>query len=273
MNSFCASWKKILSVTSLAFFFTSFLFLPTSDGRFDIGNAVGDIGNAVGNVGNAIGDVVKDMVEEVDIRTVDTSDGNKLIRASIIFNLQEGSQLPEGIVTIPISHPHPPHLPLGNIQILGSEGAINLDFNLSNASGLEFGDGTLPDGSQIPMAGLAGADIFQILIDEGRHSIYLGLNSSKGVFMFGFAVTIDELSGISNAIGGTDLFYNVTILDSVRVTGGVFGDKGGEEGNSGAVFFFDIGGLITPERVHELLMEDKSSLTIRTDATAEGEEE
>ena len=89
-------------------------------------------------------------LEDASLSTLVDVEGNSIIRASVDLKLGN-TQLPT--VTLPIYHPHDFELLLGQVQIIGHTGAINVDLNLDNAFGLDYGDGTLLDGTPIPMAG------------------------------------------------------------------------------------------------------------------------
>ena len=187
-------------------------------------------------------------LEDASVSTLVDVEGNSIIRASVDLKLGN-TQLPT--VTLPIYHPHDFELLLGQVQIIGHTGAINVDLNLDNVFGLDYGDGTLLDGSPIPMAGLNGVDVIEIPFAEGAHRIYLAFD--EDVAMLGFALTIEQFDSISKTLGGVDVFYP---FDFKKVKGsvGFFGNNL-VSGESGLAVFIDIGQIISPREIHEAILD------------------
>lgn len=188
----------------------------------------------------------QDIVKDVDVYT-ELRDGDVWVNLKANFKLGEAS-LTE--ISFPIVNPDDSSIRYGEISFTPLEevgyNEISLSFNLSASDEVQGGLASLPNGSELPVAGMNNGDVLQLVIDSINSRIYLGASDSMTVL--GFAVSIAEFEKLGDLINGANVFVGFNIKEVLGSVGIYTGDQ---PLKNGLAFFVDIHSVI-PQEVLEL---------------------
>jgi hypothetical protein len=156
-----------------------------------------------------------------------------------------------GAIDLPIVNPRNKERVFGQIVIKprldSTTSDISLKVNISEIAMLPATDlATLPNGAELPVAGIDGQKIVELEIDQIRSKVYIGI--SENMAILGFAVVIKQLDRLDGAV--QNLFFRFNVKEVVGVVG-LFASK--EEKQSGLGFFVDLSDIISRE-VMEAIM-------------------
>jgi len=188
----------------------------------------------------------QDIVKDVDVYT-ELRDGDVWVNLKANFKLGEAS-LTE--ISFPIVNPDDNTIRYGEISFtpLAEAGynEIALSFNLSASEEVQGGVASLPNGSELPIAGMNNGDVLQLAIDSINSRIYLG--ASESMTVLGFAVSIAEFEKLGDLINGANVFVGFNIKEVLGSVGIYTGDQ---PLKNGLAFFVDIHNVI-PREVLEM---------------------
>ncbi len=194
----------------------------------------------------------QDIVKDVDVYT-ELRDGDVWINLKSTFKLGEAS-LTE--ISFPIVDPNDSSIRYGEVSFTPQEelgyNQVGLSFNLTASSEVQGGVASLPNGSQLPIAGMNNGDVLQLVIDKINSRVYLG--ASDQMTVLGFAVSIAEFEKVGDLINGANVFVGFDIKGVLGSVGLYTGDQPLE---NGLAFFVDIHNVI-PREVLELARSGRS---------------
>ncbi len=125
---------------------------------------------------------------------------------------------------------------------------IKIKANLSASAEVSGGWAKLPNGADLPIAGINESDVIQLQIDKIHSRIYLALQQSRA--LFGFAVAIKEFERLNGKIPGANIFLGFDIKGVLGSVGIFTGDA---EYESGLAFFLDISKYFSGDVIDDLL--------------------
>jgi hypothetical protein len=166
--------------------------------------------------------------------TTSQQNGQDYVKLSTQLNAGSIVILP---VALPVYNPHNPSEQIGSISVSGSE----LDVNLNLSAVLSLPDdtvnGTLPNGTTIPVAGVSSQNWISLPVANGKSIVYLNFDVQNKKVALGAAVSIDQLSiGIPAALLVPFSFTGVSGVAGVYT--------GVSKGQSGFAVFADASGLL-----------------------------
>lgn len=188
------------------------------------------------------------IIKDVDIHT-ELREGDVWLTLGAVFKLGVAS-LTE--ISFPVVDPNNGSIKYGEISFQPQEeegmNEIRLSFNLSSAAQVEGGLAKLPNGEDLPIAGVDTSKVLMLDIAEINSRIYIALNSEQSVV--GFAVSIKEFEKIGNVISGANIFLGFDIK-------GVIGSVGLFTGNTplenGLGFFVDLTSVFTTDMINDII--------------------
>lgn len=131
---------------------------------------------------------------------------------------------------------------------LDSANGVEFWVNMSQISRLSASnDATLPNGEMIPVAGLVGADIYQLQVEKLRSTVYLALDQE--VTMAGFALGIKQISLLKKWMNNANLFLDFNLKLFSGSVGLYTGDLPEQ---NGLAFFVDLSPILSAELVNRL---------------------
>lgn len=196
---------------------------------------------------SACGQSGNQVVKNVSVAT-HVKDNDVYVDVNAIFDLGN-TALPT--ITLPIFDPRNPGTNYGSISMaatLDGRNQIGVSVNFTKATKLPGGSAHLPNGSNLPIGGLQGIQVVEILIPNTTGRIYVALD--RGVAMAGFAFSIKEMDQIGANIPGVNLFPRFS-FNRVNGIAGVY--TGAQSGQTGLALFVDLSALL-PQDAYPLAM-------------------
>jgi len=130
----------------------------------------------------------------------------------------------------------------------GSYNAIELKVNLSDCAKIPGAYATLPNGNELPIAGMGGR-VVELDIDQIHSKIYLALDHD--LTLVGFAISIKEFDVVAQYVGGANIFLGFEIA-GVKGTAGLYTSLG-QSFQSGLAFFVDISSVVSTDILNDLI--------------------
>lgn len=155
-------------------------------------------------------------------------------------------------VQLPIYNPQNPSEMFGAVTFrptLDGYSEVETSVNLSACTDVSAGVASLPNGRELPIAGLSTVKMYQLNIDSIHSRMYLGLNNST--MLFGFAISIQEFDQLSKSVGGMLNFFPGFQIKGLRGMLGFY--TGVESFTSGLAFFVDLSQLFSPDILNALI--------------------
>lgn len=179
--------------------------------------------------------------------TTKTLDQDVYVNLKAQFNLGN-TTLPS--VTFPVVNPKSPSEIYGSISMaptLDGKSEVSLDINFTQITHLQGGKASLPNGTALPIGGINGVEIVELLIPNTLAKVYIGID--QNVAIAGFALAIKELDQIGNTIGGVNLFPSFS-FGKIKGVGGIFTGK--TSGTTGIALFVDLSSVLNQEQIFNL---------------------
>ena len=193
------------------------------------------------------GSVGSNLINGLSITTSQNA-GDVMVTVSTEINT---GNLVFPMVTLPILDPNNPSTSYGSISVqrtLAGKNVLSANVDITKVSGAHgiLDSSTLPNGTQIPVAGVANVIAFQ----AGSSSrVYMSLTDQTK--MLGVAVAIKEFDAIGGYLPGANLFFDVPQTSGVSGIAGIF--TGSQSGQSGIALFVDasaaINNILKPQSV------------------------
>ncbi|MFZ4715793.1 MAG: hypothetical protein ACOYL6_18870 [Bacteriovoracaceae bacterium] len=145
-------------------------------------------------------------------------------------------------ITLPIANPKDPTHVYGSVSMaptFDGKNQIGISVNFTEALKIQGGAAALPNGTGLPVGGLANVNVIQLMIPNTQARVYVALD--HGVAMAGFAIAIKELDSIGSSLGGINLFPSFQ-FDKIKGIAGVF--TGGQSGQTGLALFVDLSSVL-----------------------------
>ncbi|MCM2280034.1 MAG: hypothetical protein NDJ89_18325 [Oligoflexia bacterium] len=185
------------------------------------------------------GDSGGDLVQQVRIKTYEQSGE---LFAELKAMLNTGAMMLAGL-DIPIVDRKHPGVILGHFTVSnvfcgkpfcsGSELTVSL--SLTKMLDADPAQALLPNGSPLPVGGLAGVPIVSVNAGDSGARIYLGI--SETVAMLGLALPFREFDQVGSNLPGFNIFLPIDSDEGTRGVAGIF--TGSAPGQSGLALFLD----------------------------------
>lgn len=191
----------------------------------------------------------QDIVKDVNVVT-SLEDGDVYLSLGIMVKIGTTNL---SAITLPIYNYADPLSPkYGEISFRPTlEPGINevrIKANLSASAKVSGGWAKLPNGADLPIAGINESDVVQLQIDQIHSRIYLAFQEKRS--LFGFAVAIKEFDKLNGKIPGANIFLGFDIKGVLGSVGIFTGDASYE---SGLAFFLDISKYFNGDMIDDLL--------------------
>lgn len=178
------------------------------------------------------------IVKEVKLRSY-SQDGDAYAEMKAMLNIG-GTDLPA--IELPIADPRNPAITYGRVGILpslisGAELSVNL--NLTKVAEAPQGNGRLPNGTSLPVAGLDENKIISLPLGRSAARLYIAIDHDT--IVMGTAIPIREMDPLGRYSGGLNLFKSFT-LKGMRGIAGIFTSP--TPGQNGFGLFVDASGLV-----------------------------
>ena len=155
-------------------------------------------------------------------------------------------------ITLPIINPLKRDIQYGSVSfrptLQPGLNEIKVKLNLSKMAKKIGGFAKLPNGDDLPVAGMDESRIIELEIEEIHSKVYLALQPEH--VMMGFAIAIKEFDVLNGHIPGANIFLGFDVK-------GVYGLVGMFTGNdpweSGLATFIDLGKYIGSQAIKDLL--------------------
>ena len=188
------------------------------------------------------------IVKDVDIHT-ELREGDVWLTLGAVFKLGAASLTD---ISFPVVDPQDSSIKYGEVSFRPQEeeglNEIRLSFNLSSAAQVEGGLAKLPNGEDLPIAGVDTSNVLQLDIAQINSRIYLALNSEQTVL--GFAIAIKEFGKIGDTLSGANLFLGFDIKGVIGSVGLFTGDEPLENGLG---FFVDLSSVFTTDMINDII--------------------
>lgn len=166
------------------------------------------------------------IIQSITVSSVVDTDQNQWVHMD--SKIKMGSlQFPA--TTIPILNPRNPGELFGKVSLAPGADGLNLLSIQANLNQLHnnalLQDRLLPNGDQIPIAGMDG--VVSVKISE-KSKVYIGASSTQ--FLVGLALVIPAFDSIGKYLPGAALFLPLPKESKVDGTAGVFTGSAGQNG-------------------------------------------
>lgn len=199
------------------------------------------MGGSLGLVGCGNGKV---KVTGVDVEVSDV-EGDAFAAVDIDIENEGNFRLPA--FDLPIIDPKNPGEIYGTLSskvLAGNAGnQVGVSVNLTKALRVPLGDPSLPNGADLPIAGLEDAALIRLPVAMSRSEVYIAIGN--GVAVVGATLSIKEFDRLSQYTPGLNIFPYFCFDFNVCASAGVY--LGEEEGKSGIGLFVDASQVVYNE--------------------------
>ncbi|MBF0360430.1 MAG: hypothetical protein HQK49_05425 [Oligoflexia bacterium] len=188
------------------------------------------------------------IVKDVKLTTT-LKDGDVWLGVGATFNLGGMSFT---AITFPIKDPYDPSRVYGEVSFKptfnGNYNAIEFKVNLSDCARIPGAFATLPNGNDLPIAGVEGR-VIELAIDQIKSKIYIALDHD--LTMMGFAISIQQFDVVAQYVGGVNFFLGFDLF-GVKGTAGLYTAQN-QTYQSGLAFFVDISSVVSTDLLNRIL--------------------